>query len=207
MFGTRGDSFLVAFGDPDAAVLAAVDAQLAITDATWPGERAVRIRVGLHTGYARCVDGDYHALSINQAARIVDTANGGQTFATDSVVALQSDRVSGVWFEPLGRYRVRDFDGPVQLHSVRASGMPEVDSAPRVRPAEGHNMVRPTTVLVGRERDVASTVAATAAAGAHDDRRPGRGRQDPTGPRGGDGCGHRLAGRSLVRRSDLSGFG
>ena len=159
VFGTRGDSFLVAFGDPDAAVFAAIDAQRAITDATWPGERAVRIRVGLHAGYARCVDGDYHALSINQAARIVDTANGGQTFATDAVVALQSDRVTGVWFEALGRYRVRDFDDPVQLHSVRAPGMPDVDTPPRVRPAEGHNMVRPTTVLVGREGDVASTVA------------------------------------------------
>ncbi len=159
VFGTRGDSFLVAFGDPDAAVLAAVDAQRAITDATWPGDRAVRVRIGLHTGYARCVDGDYHALSINQAARIVDTANGGQTFATDVVVTLQSDRVSGVWFEPLGRYRVRDFDDPVLLHSIRAPGMPDVDAPPRVRPAEGHNMVRPTTVLVGREGDVASTVA------------------------------------------------
>jgi len=140
VFGTRGDSFLVAFGDPDAAVLAAIDAQRAITDASWPGDRDVRIRVGLHAGYARCVEGDYHALSINQAARIVDTANGGQTFATDAVVALQ-------------------FDGPVQLHAVRAAGMPQVDAAPRVRPAEGHNMVRPTTVLVGREADVASTVA------------------------------------------------
>jgi predicted ATPase/class 3 adenylate cyclase len=159
VFGTRGDSFLVAFGDPDAAVLAAVDAQRAITDASWPGDRAVRIRVGLHAGYARCVDGDYHALSINQAARIVDTANGGQTFATDAVVALQSDRAGGVRFEPLGRYRVRDFDGPVHLHAVRAAGMPEVDAAPRVRPAEGHNIVRPTTVLVGRQLDVASTVA------------------------------------------------
>jgi non-specific serine/threonine protein kinase len=54
---------------------------------------------------------------------------------------------------------VRDFDGPVQLHAVRATGLPEVDAVPRVRPAEGHNMVRPTTVLVGREADVASTVA------------------------------------------------
>jgi predicted ATPase/class 3 adenylate cyclase len=159
VFGTRGDSFLVAFGDPDAAVLAAVGAQRAITDASWSGDRPVRIRVGLHAGYARCVDGDYHALSINQAARIVDTASGGQTFATDAVVALQSDRVGGVRFESLGRYRVRDFDGPVQLHAVRAAGLPEVDAVPRVRPAEGHNMVRPSTVLVGREAEVASTVA------------------------------------------------
>ena len=159
VFGTRGDSFLVAFGDPDAAVLAGVDAQRRITAEPWPGERPVRIRIGLHAGYARCVDGDYQALSINQASRVVDCAHGGQTFATDDLAVLLSNRVGDVTLVPLGRYRVRDFDGPVQLHSVLAAGMPEVDRAPRVRPAEGHNIVRPTTVLVGREAEVASIVA------------------------------------------------
>jgi predicted ATPase/DNA-binding SARP family transcriptional activator len=159
VFGTRGDSFLVAFSDPDAAVLAAVDAQRRITAERWPGERPVRIRIGLHAGYARCVDGDYQALSINQASRVVDCAHGGQTFATESLVALLSARVGDIKLVPLGRYRVRDFDGPVPLHSVLAAGVPDVDRAPRVRPAEGHNIVRPTTVLVGREAEVASVVA------------------------------------------------
>jgi predicted ATPase/class 3 adenylate cyclase len=159
VFGTRGDSFLVAFGDPDAAALAAVDAQRRISAEPWPGERPVRIRIGLHAGYARCVDGDYQALSINQASRVVDCAHGGQTFATDDLVMLLSDRVGDVTLVPLGRYRVRDFDSPVQLHALVAAGMPNVDRAPRVRPAEGHNIVRPTTALVGREDEVASIVA------------------------------------------------
>jgi class 3 adenylate cyclase len=159
-FGTRGDAFLVAFDDPNATVLAAVDAQRRITAEPWPSGRPVRIRIGLHAGYARCVNGDYQALSINQASRVVDCAHGGQTFASDDFVTLLlPDRLDDVTLVPLGRYRVRDFDGPVQLHSVQAVGIPEVDSAPRVRPAEGHNIVRPTTTLVGREADVASIVA------------------------------------------------
>ena len=159
VFGTRGDSFLVAFADPDAAVLAAVDAQRRIAAEPWPDERPVRIRIGLHAGYARCVDGDYQALSINQASRVVDCAHGGQTFATEDLVVQLTDGIGDVTLVPLGRYRVRDFDGPMALHSVRAAGMPEVDRAPRVRPAEGHNIVRPTTALVGREAEVALTVA------------------------------------------------
>ncbi len=140
-------------------MLAAVDAQRRIAAEPWPDERPVRVRIGLHAGYARCVDGDYQALSINQASHVVDCAHGGQTFATEDLVVLLTDGIGDVTLVPLGRYRVRDFDGPMGLHSVRAAGMPEVDRAPRVRPAEGHNIVRPTTALVGREAEVALTVA------------------------------------------------
>jgi predicted ATPase len=154
VFGTRGDSFLVAFADPDAAVLAAVDAQRRISAEPWPEDRTVRIRIGLHAGYARCIDGDYQALSTNQAARVVDCGHGGQIVATDEFVSLLTERIGDVTLVPLGRYRVRDFDGPVQLHSVLAAGLPTVDRPLRVRPAEGHNLVRPTTALVGREAEV-----------------------------------------------------
>jgi predicted ATPase len=156
---TEGDAFIVAFADADAGVLAAVDAQRRIMEQSWPGEREVRIRIGLHAGYARPVDGDYRALSLNQASRIVGCANGGQTFATVDVLSLVTERIGDVHLVPLGKYRVRDFDDPVQLHSVVAAGMPRIDAAPRVRPAEGHNIVPPTATLVGRDADVTALVA------------------------------------------------
>jgi non-specific serine/threonine protein kinase len=56
----------------------------------------------------------------------------------------------------LGRFRVRDFDGPVDLFSASAPELPERATAPRVRPADGHNLLRPATSLVGRDPDLAA---------------------------------------------------
>ncbi|HTH07600.1 MAG TPA: adenylate/guanylate cyclase domain-containing protein, partial [Ilumatobacteraceae bacterium] len=151
---TEGDAFIVAFAHADDAVLAAVEAQRLISAEPWGGGREVRIRIGLHAGYARPVDGDYRAFALNQASRVQGSAHGGQTYATDEIVSLVTDRIPHVSFEPLGSYRVRDFDGPIRLYSVRAEGMPVVQAAPRVRPADGHNVVPPTAPLVGREPDV-----------------------------------------------------
>jgi predicted ATPase/class 3 adenylate cyclase len=160
---TEGDAFIVAFGSADDAVLAAVDAQRCIAAEPWIGGRDLRVRIGLHAGYARPVDGDYRALALNQAARVVGCAHGGQTFATDEVAVLVTDRTRDVSMVPLGRYRVRDFDAPARLHAVIAAGMPIVDAVPRVRPAEGHNIVPPTSPLLGRDQDVAAVLALLAA--------------------------------------------
>lgn len=151
---TEGDAFVVAFDNADEAVRAAIDAQRAIASEAWPGRRAVRIRIGLHAGYARLVGGDYQGLALNQAARIVGAAHGGQTFATDEVVGELTDAPSGLVIESLGRFRIRDFDEPVQLHALTAGGTPVIDAAPRVRPAEGHNIVPASTALVGRDDEV-----------------------------------------------------
>jgi predicted ATPase len=64
----------------------------------------------------------------------------------------------GVALERLGRFRVRDFDEPPELYRVTASGLEQRDAAPRVRPAEGHNIVRPATSFEGREQDLAALV-------------------------------------------------
>jgi predicted ATPase len=157
--GTEGDAFLVAFDDADAGVLAAIDAQRSIAGERWPGDKLVRIRIGLHAGYARPVDGQYRALALNQASRVVGCAHGGQTFTTADVAALVSRCTDEVQLVPLGKFRVRDFDEPVLLHAVVATDVPMIDAAPRVRPAEGHNIVPPTTALLGRAGDIAAMVA------------------------------------------------
>src|SRR5437016_9169467 len=48
--GTQGDSFFIAFARATDAVLAAADAQRAISNHPWPEGVAVRVRMGLHTG-------------------------------------------------------------------------------------------------------------------------------------------------------------
>ncbi len=145
---TEGDAFFVAFANASDALLAAVEGQRALARTDWPTEQPIRVRMGLHTGYARPVDDDYRALAVHQAARVVDAANGGQVVATAEVIALRGDAELDV--TELGRYRVRDFDEPIALYLVSAPDL-DGDTRPlRVRPADSHNLVRPITSMVNR---------------------------------------------------------
>jgi predicted ATPase/class 3 adenylate cyclase len=152
--GTEGDAFFVAFDDPREALAAAVTAQRGLGQLTWPGGDAVRVRIGIHSGYARPVHGDYRALAVNQTARVMSCAHGGQIFTTRRTLDLVEDRVDDLAVSSLGRFRVRDFPTPTELYEVTAPGVVHIDVAPRVRPAEGHNIVRPTTSLVGRTAEL-----------------------------------------------------
>jgi len=154
---TLGDGFMVVFEQARDAVAAAVAAQRALATADWPTALPVRVRIGMHTGYGRPTDGDYTSLAVNQAARVVGAARGGQILLTAHTAAeLEATGApDDVDLRPLGRFRVRDFDGPVALLAATGPGVLPVGAPPRVRPADGHNLVRPTTSLVGRRDDVA----------------------------------------------------
>ena len=52
----EGDAFFVAFDEPRAAVLAAIEAQRRLAAHPWPGGRSVRVRMGVHTGTPRIRD-------------------------------------------------------------------------------------------------------------------------------------------------------
>jgi predicted ATPase/class 3 adenylate cyclase len=151
---TEGDSFFVAFASPDRAIDAVAAAQRALTAESWPGGRQPLVRIGLHTGWARPVDGDYAALSVNQAARVVSAAHGGQVLVSDDTARGISEPHDPDRLVPLGRFRVRDFPEPVILHRLVIDGTDDRDLPPRVVPADGHNLVRPVTTFHGRRHDL-----------------------------------------------------
>ncbi len=155
---TVGDAFIVAFESAAEAMKAAVGAQQAMIGHPWPSGGVMRIRVGIHAGMAFPRDGDYVALALHQAARVVGAANGGQVIASDDAVVAAGDR-AGVRIEPIGAFRLRDFDGPVRLAAVGATDDDAVPATVRAVPAEGHNLVAPVTSFVGREADVADVAA------------------------------------------------
>src|SRR6476661_7885068 len=72
---TEGDSFFVAFADAAAALDASLSAQRALTGHDWPAPEATpRVRMGLHTGYAEPVAGEYASAEVHRAARIAAAA-------------------------------------------------------------------------------------------------------------------------------------
>ncbi len=156
---TEGDGTLVVFSSAAAAVAAVAAAQRSLTDEPWPVP--VRVRMGAHTGLAHPVDGDYIALAVHQAARVAAAAHGGQVIVTADTATAAGD-VPGVRLVPLGQYRLRDFDRRVGLFQVLADGLPTHFPAVRATSAEGHNLARPPTSFVGREREVAEVENALA---------------------------------------------
>lgn len=151
---TEGDSFFVAFGDPDDALAACGSAQRLLSDEQWPSDAGLRVRMGMHVGRALERGDNYFGLAIHQAARISAAANGGQVLVTDAV-ARESSGMSAGRLSRLGRFRVRDFDEPVVLFRLDVDGV-DVDERPiRARPEEGHNLIRQPTSFLGRGADVA----------------------------------------------------
>jgi predicted ATPase/class 3 adenylate cyclase len=151
---TVGDSFIVAFESASDALAASVAAQRAVGGHPWPPDAIVRIRIGVHTGLAYPRDGDYVALALHQAARVESAANGGDVLASEDAVAAAGEG-AGVGIEPLGAFRLRDFERPVRLAAVVEPGTsPRAAIAVRAVPAEGHNLVPTMTSFVGRADDV-----------------------------------------------------
>ena len=161
---TEGDAFFVSFASADDALAACVEGQRALARTTWPDGAEVRVRMGLHTGYAQPRHDDYSALAVNQAARIVSAAHGGQIVLTEDTRSALTDPTS-VRLDDRGRFRVRDFEQPVSLHVVAADGWIDPGRPLRVRPAEGHNLVPFLTDMVDREEERA-WLAHTVTAGA-----------------------------------------
>ena len=147
---TDGDAFFVAFDNASDALAAAVDGQRSLARADWPTKQPIKVRMGLHAGYARPIDDDYRALAVHQAARVVNAANGGQILATTEVIELGDDAPPELVLTRLGRYRVSDFDEPIALYRVSAADIQGDPRPPRVRPADSHNLVRPITSMVNR---------------------------------------------------------
>lgn len=149
-----GDAFLVAFADAADGVRACADAQHRLATEPWPDGVDLRVRIGVHTGLASPHGDDYVALAVHQAARVVAAAHGGLVLVSqDTIDALGS--VDEPKLEPIGRYRLRDFDEPLQLYRLTGPDFAEAIPAIRAVPADGHNIVRLPTPTIGREELIA----------------------------------------------------
>ena len=150
---TEGDSFFVAFSDATAAIEACAQAQRDLTSEPWPADAVIRVRMGVHTGLASPHGDDYIALAVHQAARVVDAGHGGQ-IVVSAETAERAERCEPATLASLGRYRVRDFDDPVELFQVAAPDLPAEFPPLRVLPADRHNLVGAPTTIVGRDDDL-----------------------------------------------------
>lgn len=167
--GTEGDAFFVAFEFAHDAIEACAAAQRGLLAEPWPEGGDVRVRMGVHSGLAWPRGDNYVAMAVHQAARVVSAAHGGQVITTSHAaeragipvrdaasLAIPPHAQGGAGTElvALGRFRIRDFDEPVQLLQVVGRGLPVEFPSPRVLPADSHNLQSPPNELFGREADL-----------------------------------------------------
>ena len=80
-----GDGVMATFLDAPSAVEAALDAQDALAQVEVDGYRP-QMRAGIHWGRPRLLGGDYLGVDVNIAARVGDSAKGGEVVVSDPVL-------------------------------------------------------------------------------------------------------------------------
>src|SRR5215208_2251114 len=106
---TQGDAFFYSFPRARDAVAGAVAAQRALAGHSWPDEKSVRVRMGLHTGEPSVGDEGYLGLDVVRAARICSAGSGGQILLSETTRALLGNDVpSGAAVVDLGQQNLKD---------------------------------------------------------------------------------------------------
>jgi adenylate cyclase len=110
---TLGDEVMVVGSDAAAMTEWAVALQEGIAD------DQPRPRIGIHYGEALYRDGDYFGREVNQAARVVARAAGGEVLVTRPVVEL-ADGQRELSFDRIGEVRLKGFSEPTELFVASA---------------------------------------------------------------------------------------
>jgi adenylate cyclase len=110
---TLGDEVMVVGSDAAALTGWAVDLQSGIARGEPPP------RIGIHYGQALYRDGDYYGRDVNQAARVVARAAGGEVLVTRPVVDVAST-VNGLHFDRIGEVGLKGFSEPTELFVASA---------------------------------------------------------------------------------------
>ncbi len=167
VFSVAGDSFGAAFQRAGSAVACAQQVQAELAGTDWGDGPTILVRVGLHLGEAEERDGNYFGPVVNEAARVMAVAHGGQILLTRAV-----REAAGVSAVDLGTHTLRDVDAPVDLWQLGRDGFPPLAG----RTAASVSLPSPRTSLVGRD-------------GAVDEVRALLGRHRPVTLTGAGGCG------------------
>ncbi len=113
----RGDGLFIVFESVSQAVSCAVAVQQRFERRNRTSDEKLSIRVGLSVGDATVTDGDYFGMSVTEAARLCDRAQGGQILAKELVGHLTGGR-GGHAFKVIGPLGLKGFPEPVDTVEV-----------------------------------------------------------------------------------------
>ena len=120
----RADEFFAAFEAPRSAVDAAISMQRSFRSRTFVDGDAVRIRIGIHSGYPTRTSGNYVGVDVNTTSRITALGHGGQiVVSANTRDAVRATNASGVRFVALGAHRLRGLLDPMPLFQIASPGL------------------------------------------------------------------------------------
>ena len=154
---TEGDAFFVAFASAKDALAGAADAQRALAAHEWRDGHEIRVRMGLHTGEPRVVEGQrYVGLDVHHAARVMAAGHGGQVLVSESTRALLDD---GTNVRDLGKHRLKDLSRPQRLYQLELDGLPSEFPPLKTLDNRPTNLPVQPNELIGRERELEEAAA------------------------------------------------
>jgi len=147
------DTTWAVFRYPSDAIAAARAVQRRVSDASWPREIPVALRIAIDTGAVDLREGRYQGRILNSIARIRSIAPATRILVSAATAAVVSDMLpSGIALCSLGVREVRGMAGPVALY-----GVVDGDTEAFVLVGDGRrpgNVQAPLTRFVGRTREL-----------------------------------------------------
>jgi predicted ATPase/class 3 adenylate cyclase len=155
VFRTVGDGCCAAFSQAQDAVIAAIEAQLAIRGTSWEDQIQLRVRMSVHAGPVEILDGEYSGHTMNRVARLLSAAHGGQILLSAAAQELARDHLpADADLLDLGEHRLKDLQRPERIFQLVTPDLPSdarglaTDSLPPTY------LPRDRTPFIGRERDI-----------------------------------------------------
>ncbi len=159
---TAGDALFLVFEHASDAVQFAVEAQRAIAAHTWPPQIGeLRVRIGMHTGEPFIGEDNgrpiYRGPATNRAARVQSAAHGGQILLSGTAAeAAQAGALpETITLRDCGEHRLKGV-GEMHLWQVCHPALPSEFPPLNTLNPQRHNLPAPTTLLIGRENEVAA---------------------------------------------------
>lgn len=144
--GHEGDSARIVFQTASDGITAALAAQRALHDESWPTGCAVRVRMGLHTGPVAYASGQYAGITVHDAARVANAARGGQIVCSETTADCTT-LPAGTSLRSLGLHRLTDPAVEMTLFQICHGDLPL--SFPTLR-----SMAPTSGIVVGRDREL-----------------------------------------------------
>ncbi len=152
VFATMGDGIAASFPSAEAALDAAICAQLELP------ALGISVRMGIHTGEAQRAGPDFRGRTLNRAARIMAIGHGGQILLSNVTAAIVTTGPNPVDLVDRGAHDLRDFSEPERIWQVVHPAL-FTGSAPQGgQRGASSNLPTPRTSLVGRACQVARGV-------------------------------------------------
>lgn len=157
---TTGDGLFATFTGASDAIHAALDAQRLIRGEAW-AIGPFRVRMALHTGAVQRRGDDLIGEAIHRCARLAALGHGEQVLVSATTAALARGGLpDGARLLDLGRVALRGLTDPEQVFQLLHPDLPSKFPSLRAAMLAAHDLPVSATPLLGRDRELATAVAA-----------------------------------------------